>query len=78
MDKYVQQFIEMKDKLFVKGIILKQYVDLKKNNWISNEYRVFYLFGKVLSVSPNSNQKGMNILPDELLIRIYEEWFVTQ
>ena len=67
MDRYVERFIELRGPLFEKGIVLKEYVDLKRLDGKTNEYRVFFLYHKVLSVSPNSCQTGGERPPEELI-----------
>ena len=57
MDRYAAEFIRLRDRLFVKGIVLKEFVDLKKTDHATNEYRAFYLYGKRITLSKNSNQK---------------------
>lgn len=54
---WLEVFKEYRSKLFTGGICVKEYVDLKKYNGNTNEWRAFYLFGKVLSVSCNSGQQ---------------------
>lgn len=66
LDEAVRQFCALRDRLFVKGIVLKQYVPLYRGgcssnapgepSGASNEYRAFYLDGRLLTLSPNSNQ----------------------
>lgn len=56
MQKYLKRFIELRGELYVGGIVFKQYVELKKYNNTTNEYRVFYCNGKIVTISRNSNQ----------------------
>ena len=67
MDRFVARFIEMRGNLFVKGIVLKEYVVLKQNAGVTNEYRAFFLDGKRLSLSKNSNQQTGNTVPEQLV-----------
>lgn len=67
LNEYVEKFIEMRGSLFVKGIVLKEFVELKKNGEVTNEYRGFYLDGSLLTLSRNSNQTEGNSVPQELL-----------
>ncbi len=66
MDRYVERFVEMRGTLFEKGIVLKEYVDLKRADGNTNEYRVFFLYHRILSISPNSGQAGGDRLPEAL------------
>lgn len=70
LDRITDRFIQLRDKLFVKGIVLKEYVDLKKADHVTNEYRAFYLYGTLLTLSKNSNQKSMAAVPDALVRQI--------
>jgi len=54
--KHVNKFIELRDNHYSGSIVFKEYVDLKRYEAATNEYRVFYFMGEVLSVSKNSNQ----------------------
>ena len=54
---WLDVFKQYRGKLFTGGICIKEYVDLKKYGENTNEWRVFYLNGNVLSVSRNSGQK---------------------
>ena len=56
MAHWLNVFREYRGKLFTGGICIKEYVDLKKYGEKTNEWRVFYLGGHVLSVSRNSGQ----------------------
>ena len=67
LDSYIKRFVELRGELFTGGIVLKEYVDLKWYGSTSNEYRVFYLLGQILSISRNSNQPGSTpFLPVEI------------
>lgn len=56
MNNYIDEFIQLRGTLFTKGIVLKDYVHFKKYDELTNEYRAFYMKGKLLTVSRNSNQ----------------------
>lgn len=67
LERYIKQFVELRGSLMTGGITVKEYVDLCIRDGISNEYRVFILHNKILSVSPNSNQsKSYPVLPEGL------------
>lgn len=55
-DRWMQRFYEIRGELLTGGILAKQYVRLKKYDGHTNEYRVFYLQGQLISVSRNSLQ----------------------
>lgn len=55
-DRWMERFYEIRGELLTGGIQAKQYVKLKKYGGCTNEYRVFYLQGQIISVSRNSLQ----------------------
>ena len=55
-ERWMQRFYEIRGELLTGGILAKQYVKLKKYGGYTNEYRVFYLHGRLISVSRNSQQ----------------------
>lgn len=57
-DGWMERFYEIRGELLTGGILAKQYVQLKKYDGHTNEYRVFYLCGHIVSVSRNSLQPG--------------------
>jgi len=56
MRNRILEFIELRGSLFTGGIVLKEYVDLKKYGETTNEYRAFFLDNQLLSLCRNSNQ----------------------
>lgn len=54
--RWMERFYEIRGELLTGGILAKQYVKLKKYGGYTNEYRVFYLQGQIISVSRNSLQ----------------------
>lgn len=67
-DTQMEKFIEYRGDLFTGGIQVKEYLNLKEYRSTTNEYRVFYLDGQVLSITGNSNQPSdANRLSDELI-----------
>ena len=71
LDKYVSKFIKIRGDLFTKGIVIKNFVNLSKEDNITNEYRAFYINGRLLTIYKNSNQKGnRNRVPKEFLLSV--------
>lgn len=57
LDGYIQDFIRRRGSLFTGGIVLKEYVDLKKYEGVTNEWRQFvFLRGAQLGMFRNSCQ----------------------
>lgn len=64
----VDSFVEHRGKLFSEGLVFKEFVDLKKDDDGNvNEWRVFYYDNRMISCSPNSNQKGSPNNPKEFV-----------
>ncbi|MEE1421423.1 MAG: ATP-grasp domain-containing protein [Eggerthellaceae bacterium] len=56
LDGYIQDFIQRRGSLFTGGIVLKEYVDLKKYEGATNECRQFVFLQETLGLSRNSSQ----------------------
>ena len=56
LNDLILRFVKMRDDLFTGGIVLKEFVDLKRYEGKTNEWRAFYLEGRLLSLSRNSEQ----------------------
>lgn len=70
-DGWMKRFYEIRGELLTGGILAKQYIQLKKYDGLTNEYRVFYLQGRIVSVSRNSLQPGYTA---ELPFRLAEKY----
>jgi hypothetical protein len=67
LDAFIRSFIDLRRPLFTGGIVLKEYVKLKRYGEATNEYRAFYLNHQVLTVGRNSNQPAScPYVPDDL------------
>ena len=70
MENRVNEFIKLRDNLFTGGIILKEYIDLKKYNGLTNEYRVFFIYNRLLSCSRNSCQpNSCTFVPEDFQLK---------
>lgn len=68
MDEYINKFLKLRGNLFTGGIVLKEFVNLKRYDSVINEYRCFYLKNKIVSISKNSNQKiDYSIIPQSFV-----------
>jgi hypothetical protein len=66
-DEAMKIFYKYRGNLLTGGICVKEYLDLKRYDGVTNEFRVFYANGKIISVSKNSKQpESVNKLPMEL------------
>lgn len=68
MDEIVKEFVRLRGGLFTAGIVCKEYVDLARYGGATNEWRAFYLGGKLLNVCGNSNQPASVAKPPEELV----------
>ncbi|MCL1917205.1 MAG: ATP-grasp domain-containing protein [Peptococcaceae bacterium] len=71
LDDFISRFIELRQPLFTGGIVLKDFIELKRyGEKATNEYRAFYLNNHVLTVSRNSNQpEDSPVVPRDLVER---------
>lgn len=70
-DHLSEEFIRMRGGLYTGGIVCKQYVGLKKYAMRTNEWRGFYLSGRLLTLSGNSMQfPSCPKPPDDLVARM--------
>jgi hypothetical protein len=71
LDASISRFIELRQPLFTGGIVLKEFIELKRyGKKATNEYRAFYLHNRVLTVSRNSQQpEDSSVVPQDLVDR---------
>ena len=55
-DDWMEVFYQYRGELLTGGICIKEYLDLQKYEDRTNEYRVFYANGQILTISKNSRQ----------------------
>lgn len=60
----VNKFVEQRQPLFNEGIVLKEFVNLKKYNGITNEWRAFFYKKELISLTLNSEQKINSTKPN--------------
>lgn len=70
-DECMNTFYKFRGELFTGGICIKEYLDLKKYDFKTNEYRVFYINNYIATISPNSGQPPYTNKPPENLIDKY-------
>jgi hypothetical protein len=56
-----QDFVKERGHLFTGGLVFKEFVDLKKVDGITNEWRAFFLYGNLVDLSINSDK----IIPNQ-------------
>lgn len=69
---WMEVFYKYRGNLLTGGICIKEYLDLKKYGDRPNEFRVFYVDGKVLTESRNSGQISMTKNPPDELVDKYK------
>ncbi|MEH7041625.1 hypothetical protein CN887_28645 [Bacillus pseudomycoides] len=72
MDYYIQKFIELRANLYTGGIVIKEFVDLKKYFGFTNEYRAFFLNGELVSLCRNSNQPNTSKIISRDFVQIFK------
>lgn len=68
MDVIVERFVALRGGLFTEGVVCKEYVDLAACGDATNEWRAFFLGGRLLSLCRNSNQPAGSAAPPESLL----------
>lgn len=68
LDALLAEFVRLRGGLFTEGIVLKEVVDLRRYGDATNEWRAFYLQGKLLNVCRNSNQHTSAPVPPARLV----------
>lgn len=67
-DRLSEEFIRLRGDLFTGGIVCKQYVELKEYATRTNEWRGFFLGGKLLVLARNSLQAPSCPMPPDGLV----------
>ena len=70
-DDWMKVFYKYRGDLLTGALCIKEYLDLKKYDGKTNEFRVFYANHQVISVCRNSNQPGYTGGPPAILIEKY-------
>ena len=74
----IHTFVEMRGELFTGGLVFKEFVNLKRYEGKTNEWRAYYLEGHLLSLSRNSGQADdVPSVPDYLLSKYTMSGFYT-
>ena len=71
-DGWMEKFYHYRGNLLTGGICIKKYLDLKKYDGHTNEYRVFYYFNEPMILMKNSNQTDACCKPPIELINKYK------
>lgn len=71
-DGWMEKFYQYRGNLLTGGICIKKYLDLKKYDGHTNEYRVFYYFNEPMILMKNSNQTDACCKPPIELINKYK------
>lgn len=71
-DAWMEKFYQYRGDLLTGGICIKKYLDLKKYDSHTNEYRVFYYFNEPMILMKNSNQCDACCKPPIELINKYK------
>lgn len=71
-DGQMELFCKFRGNLYTGGICIKEFLELKKYEDHTNEFRVFYINNEIASVSRNSGQPTYTPLPPKELIEKYK------
>lgn len=70
-DRWMEVFYDYRGDLLTGGICIKEFLDLKRYDGKTNEYRVYYINHQIATVSRNSLQGFYTPVPPESLIEKY-------
>ena len=70
-DMWMEVFYKYRGNLLTGSICIKEYLDLKRYNGRTNEFRVFYADHKIISICRNSLQPDHTAEPPEEFIKKY-------
>lgn len=71
LNEYTKKFLSLRGSLFTGGIVIKEFINLEFLNETTNEYRVFYLYDKTITIAKNSNQpNSANPISQDFIKRI--------
>lgn len=69
--RLIKKFLSYRGDLYTGGICIKEFLELKRYNEKTNEYRVFYCNNQAITISRNSGQPECLPEPPEALIKKY-------
>lgn len=70
-DRWMEVFYKYRGDLLTGGICIKEYLDLKRYDGKTNEYRMFYADGIGITLEPNSGQGDFTPKPPRALCEKY-------
>ena len=70
-DNWMEVFYKYRGNLLTGGICMKEFLSLKFYGERTNEYRVFYANGEIVSISRNSGQENFTPEPPKELVEKY-------
>ena len=70
-DRWMEVFYKYRGELLTGGICIKEYLDLKRYDGKTNEYRMFYADGRGITLEPNSGQADFAPKPPRALLEKY-------
>lgn len=71
-DGWMEKFYQYRGDLLTGGICIKKYLDLKKHDGYTNEYRAFYYHNELMILMKSSNQSDACCNPPFELIHKYK------
>ncbi|ORT99393.1 putative membrane protein [Anaerovibrio sp. JC8] len=71
-DHWMEVFYKYRGDLLTGGICIKEYLNLKKYDGKTNEYRAFYANNEMISFEPNSGQGTFTPAPPAQMLKKYQ------
>lgn len=71
-EHWMEVFYKYRGDLLTGGICIKEYLELKKYDGKTNEYRAFYANHEMISLEPNSGQGPFAPTPPEQMLKKYQ------
>ncbi|MBP0986989.1 MAG: ATP-grasp domain-containing protein, partial [Oscillospiraceae bacterium] len=72
LDDCIHQFKELRGSLYTGCICIKEYLNLKRYDGRTNEYRVFYMNHEIGTVCRNAGQGSFTPEPPQSLLQKYQ------
>ena len=69
--RLIKKFLSYRGELYTGGICIKEFLELKRYNEKTNEFRVFYCNNQAITIGRNSGQPECLPQPPEVMIKKY-------
>ncbi len=69
LDTFISDFIKLRSEPSTEGIVLKEFVNLRRYDGVTNEWRAFYIAGSLLTLKQNSDLDEPCTCPPMLYVK---------